>query len=337
MTDPAPEPGNADAQLALALAQCRAAMEPIVKDAQNEHHGYRYAKAETVIGICGPHMAKHGLSMVPKWSKLTETGEPGQHGQSYKVCVQYVILHAGGGQVPVGYDCVAVPGRGRPVDKVILGVRTELLSYAYRDALSIPRVDEYTPSAREDDSDDEHEPAPRDPGRVSIPAPPKPAEPTEPRKITGKDIAHKLVDTHSMTGQAAAEWVLAWGKAQPKRPDQDMLLSLYTDILARKPLADLMPVDDKEDGKITADDIDAAISPPKAGWSDEPGEQDPFMQVVETFRDMNPVPAMTRDEVIKFVQKYSDKCALDTKFNAAAEPRIIKWLHEQVKAGKCKP
>ncbi|MBK8246429.1 MAG: ERF family protein [Gemmatimonadetes bacterium] len=140
------------AALYAALAKAQGDARSVAHDARNEHHQFNYTSAEAIIRDTRKPLSDNGLSLIRSKCECVVTDGGGVLVKSW-----FILTHAEGGSHEVYMELPAIEGKGRPIDKAILGVQTSLLGYVLRDLLLAPRgLGEEEVSARDDR---DHEPA----------------------------------------------------------------------------------------------------------------------------------------------------------------------------------
>lgn len=130
-----------------ALARAQDAAEDVEKRAKNQHHDYKYASAEAIIGA-KHSLNKEGLTLLP----ISADYEQGKLEAGWAdLRRSYWLTHESGARLIVTQVWPFQPSRGRPWDKAVAAALTSSLAYAYRDILGLSRVDE---SGSIDDRDD---------------------------------------------------------------------------------------------------------------------------------------------------------------------------------------
>jgi hypothetical protein len=146
--EPTTQPPLTDPQAQLHQALARAVLdsEAVHKASKNKHHNYTYASSEHVLLTAREAMSNNGLAMVCVSFFIDLEHE--------KVVGTYELVHQAGGSLGLGkHDIPYVITKGRPIDKAVLGARTELLAYVARDTLLLPRLDANDDVSGRDDSD----------------------------------------------------------------------------------------------------------------------------------------------------------------------------------------
>lgn len=132
--------GTPEQMIALfaALADARLEVEPVSKDGQTKgSQAYKFASAQAILGLGGPLLAKHGLSLMPKSSNFDEP-----HMMLYR---EWHLLHRAGGRerlesmTPV--VCTQWSNSSQPIDKAMAAAMTVNHRFMMRDLLAIPAVD----------------------------------------------------------------------------------------------------------------------------------------------------------------------------------------------------
>jgi hypothetical protein len=143
-----------------AIARATARAQPVGKDAENEHHRYRYASAESLIEEARTPLALEGLCVIPTWDYAMRDALGGGKQEHFAdVTVIYRVGHADGGSLTFRARTPAIRDRGRPEDKAVATALTYNLGYFLRGLLMLPRVDADHDVDQRDDRD--YEPAAR--------------------------------------------------------------------------------------------------------------------------------------------------------------------------------
>lgn len=148
-SEPAPIMG---VNLAIALHKAQKSIAHVGKDARNDFGNYDYASSEHMIASCRAALLNHDLVLSASPSPRMIYEMPGS---SDKDCViascGFVLVHVESGEsAEFCYNIPAITGKGRPLDKAVLGAWTTTLSYFLRDLLLIPRQDENEINKRDD-------------------------------------------------------------------------------------------------------------------------------------------------------------------------------------------
>lgn len=181
------------ASVAAGLVTARRAVQSVEKDSKNEHHGYKYASAESMMteGLRVLNEAGMSFSCV-SWvvvqierprSIATESGAVETVIESVpRLRCTFLLIAEDGACVSSTTDNAVVPGKGRPEDKAEFGVLTEAYAYALRGWLGIPREDErISVSGRDDTGAEPARPGPRRGPPAARPlAPPAPVNDAPP-------------------------------------------------------------------------------------------------------------------------------------------------------------
>jgi len=141
--------------IAGALLEAQRSAEAVTKSSKNKHHGFNYASAESMIAGCRDHLHTACLAVYGGDQEVVEVGS------AFVLRASYVVSHESGASVLYQRDLVFEAGKGRPLDKALLGAATESLGYFLRDLLLIPRQ-EVDVSGRDDSK---HAPRKPSPGR----------------------------------------------------------------------------------------------------------------------------------------------------------------------------
>jgi hypothetical protein len=179
-----PEPKTS---LASALLAAQSALPSVGKDSKNSFHHYAYTSSEAMIGACRAALHSAGLVLRRSGWKFDGTADGGV------VTSQFILsCPASGENVTDEVGWVAIPEKGRPVDKALASALTASLNYFLRDLLMVPREEESEMDRRDDTKFEPRKAAPAPAARQtqqeaprSIPAPkaapvsPKAAEPAK--------------------------------------------------------------------------------------------------------------------------------------------------------------
>lgn len=147
-----------------ALLKAQQKLRTLLKDAENTHHGFTYVSADAAVNQAREALHEFGLvPVVVDGPRLTvlDLGrvgpvDAGRTSPLVEVTMTIALRHAESGeQIKVRRSLVAEPGKGRPLDKAILGAETAMIGYWIRGLLFVPRFDKKTdPSARDDEDFD---------------------------------------------------------------------------------------------------------------------------------------------------------------------------------------
>lgn len=143
------------ANLEQALSAAQREVQALFKDGTNDHHKYPYTTSESIIDRGRVWLAKHGLALEETAAVVNlESRPPTVH-------TRYRLSHESGtSKSDYESSWPAIEGKGRPLDKIVAGVRTTALAYALRGVLLIPRSDEIAEVHARDDRD--YDPPPRE-------------------------------------------------------------------------------------------------------------------------------------------------------------------------------
>lgn len=153
--------------LAAALLEAQRDVKAMFKEGDNKHHHFNYTTMEQLIDESRRILNDHGLTLSQLGVHIQSmTGAGGV--QHPVVSSTLVLAHESGEAITFKRDSPAVEGKGRPVDKASFGALTQILGYAGRDLLLIPRDDDMASIDRRDDrGHDPEEPAVAVPRSVS--------------------------------------------------------------------------------------------------------------------------------------------------------------------------
>lgn len=147
------------AQASIRGAAHNAAVKHDTKDSRGNVTGsrtvYTYTSSESLIAAAREALTGAGLCVISEgWRAFPRVEDGGLWHEQ-----QFLVVHTSGAVWrPAAVSLPAIEGRGRPIDKAMLGVDTTLHGYFLRSLLQIDRPDtEEEISARNDDG---HEPAP---------------------------------------------------------------------------------------------------------------------------------------------------------------------------------
>jgi len=140
-------------KIATALLQAQKTAEAVGKSSRNTFAKFNYASAESMIAECREALHGAGLSLIghDQEAITLETGEP-------ILRASYILLHESGESMRIRRDLPIVVGKGRPMDKALLGAATETLGYLIRDLLLVPRQE--TDVSGRDDTERRSKPKP---------------------------------------------------------------------------------------------------------------------------------------------------------------------------------
>jgi len=137
-----PEPKTS---LASALLAAQSALPSVGKDSKNSFHHYNYTSSEAMIGACRAVLHGAGLVLRRAGWKFDGTAEGGV------VTSQFILsCPVSGESVTDEVGWVAIPEKGRPIDKALAGALTASMGYYLRDLLLVPREDENEMDKRDD-------------------------------------------------------------------------------------------------------------------------------------------------------------------------------------------
>ena len=137
-----PEPKTS---LASALLAAQSALPSVGKDSKNSFHHYAYTSSEAMIGACRAALHSAGLVLRRSGWKFDGTADGGV------VTSQFILsCPASGESVTDEVGWVAIPEKGRPIDKALASALTASLNYFLRDLLMVPREEESEMDKRDD-------------------------------------------------------------------------------------------------------------------------------------------------------------------------------------------
>lgn len=123
--------------LTLALLEAQRRISAVARDSTNQHHKYQYVAAETMILEAKRILNECGLVLTRTASSVVVDGA------MVSVLMTYLLEHPeSGAERHYTQEVPAVEGKGRPIDKAVLGTQTTAWSYFLRDLLLIARGDE---------------------------------------------------------------------------------------------------------------------------------------------------------------------------------------------------
>lgn len=164
------QPFSQTASIANAISCIMAELQPVVKQGENKFHGYKYARAQDILQMLTPLLARHGLVIFQ-----TECSRQLFDGDAViAVTYEFTIAHISGAVWPdrprqTGV-CRARDSKGGLDDKAVNKCHTAARKYFLLALFQIPTEDM--------DDADAHETGgkPREPSRRIIPAEAKPPE-----------------------------------------------------------------------------------------------------------------------------------------------------------------
>jgi hypothetical protein len=131
--------------LASALLAAQQALPSVGKDSKNSFHHYNYTSSEAMIGAC--RAVLHGAGLVLRRAGWKFEGTP----EGGMVTSQFILTHSDSGEaVTDEVAWLAIPEKGRPVDKALASALTASLNYFLRDLLMVPREEESEMDKRDD-------------------------------------------------------------------------------------------------------------------------------------------------------------------------------------------
>jgi hypothetical protein len=282
-----------------ALAAARLEIQGAAHDAKNDFHGYKYTSAEEVIDVCTKGLAKHGVSLIPMDFAI---GEP--KGDATLLKTQWMLCHEGG-QVPIEREFVAIPGKGRPLDKAILGANTTLYAYILRDICGLKRPESKDDVSGRDDTSYTPPPATR--------AKPAPKAESRTRKFDKKELL-SAINKRGWSKEHATKFMADWQTSlgKPATPtqrkalilaieagDHDLKYAATEEGKAAGGISDVGPPD-------TSDVGPAADSPYQQVLLNQCKDRDVADQVlideVQAFCDQNELGKFTKDTPVQVLQ-----------------------------------
>lgn len=133
-------------KLAAALVAAQKEARAVGLDGNNAHHGYRYAKAESIIDEGRITLSANGLAVIAtSWSMALQANDVPC------VSVDYLVLHDSGECMALSMSTPAIEGKGRPIDKAACAALTTNLAYVLRGLLLLPRDDDAAAIDQRDD------------------------------------------------------------------------------------------------------------------------------------------------------------------------------------------
>jgi hypothetical protein len=217
---------NIPQKLATALVAAQKDARAVALDGDNKHHGYRYAKAESIIDEGRITLSANGLAVVQTSWSLTLQGNDIPH-----VSVDYLVLHDSGECMALSMSTPAIEGKGRPIDKAACAALTTNLAYVIRGLLLLPRDDDAAAIDQRDDRT--YEPRPRDERpSATAPAEPPPAQPpADPEAEEAKTFAALIRECGRTGDLAELERLPAKIKASNFRKDlYQRLVVVYNEV-----------------------------------------------------------------------------------------------------------
>lgn len=143
--------------IAAALLVAQKALKNVEKGSKNEYHGYDYTSADDMIKCAREALHTAGLTFQMQHHDLLPMPEIAAVFADPEVPPfifvrsHFRLEYASTGEFRLyQFDLPAIPEKGRPLDKAILGCMTTSTSYALRDLLQIPREDPDEVSRRDD-------------------------------------------------------------------------------------------------------------------------------------------------------------------------------------------
>lgn len=137
--------------IAAALLQAQKSAEAVGKTSRNEFAKFNYASAESMIAECRGALHDAGLAVFCKTRKIEEAAGMPVLTSTYVLLLDTDVQAQtyAGSSVEMEHQIPIVEGKGKPMDKAMLGAATESLGYFLRDLLLIPRQ-EVDVSGRDD-------------------------------------------------------------------------------------------------------------------------------------------------------------------------------------------
>lgn len=129
--------------IAAALLVAQKAAEAVGKTSRNEFAKFNYASAESMIAECRGALHEAGLVVVGGDQDLWVSD-----GETVLIS-DFHVIHESGETLKCVRKLPVCVGKGKPLDKAMLGAATESLGYFLRDLLLIPRQ-EVDVSGRDD-------------------------------------------------------------------------------------------------------------------------------------------------------------------------------------------
>ena len=312
-----------------ALAQARAAMTPLVKDAENNFHNYRYTSADTMIGSGSRCLAAHGLSLIVTSAEIV-TQENGDK----TLRSVLTLTHSDGGVCTIGpCDMPVLPDKGRPLDKALCSARTVGLAYCYRDLLGIERPDSDDDIAGRDDTSFAPTRRKAPPARTKIAggSPPPDTKPRAPRTSPlAKQLQLAMVAELKVSAAAATREIIKWGEQFGGRPtDEDLQIAIQmvgegTHLMDSRPIA-------KQD----IDDALGDIGRPQQ-MTPEPRAKAAggysYHQIIAQFSDKYPA---CKDALVS-IGDFCDRVGLG-EFNDDMNGKVLRLISDSIEQGKCRP
>lgn len=148
------EPTSLASALALAQSNARA----VFKDAKNDHHGYKYADAESIIEESRTAISTvPGLSVSQTATEIVWLPIPIEYKNESNVRALArcsITSRFGAEREQSSREWPVLEQKGRPFDKAVAGALTTALAYALRDLLLLPRDDDFAKEDRMDRRND---------------------------------------------------------------------------------------------------------------------------------------------------------------------------------------
>lgn len=147
---------TAPSKIAAGLLIAQKALEEVTKNAQNEYHDYAYTSADEMIRVSRKalhaggltvSMTGHDLEVLPEIQAIfTDDNIP----PFIFLNAHFRLEHESGETRDYTFQLPAIPEKGRPLDKAILGCLTTCTGYFLRDLMQIPREDSNDVDKRND-------------------------------------------------------------------------------------------------------------------------------------------------------------------------------------------
>ncbi|MFA6166999.1 MAG: ERF family protein [Gemmatimonadaceae bacterium] len=221
---------NIPQKLATALVAAQKDARAVALDGDNKHHGYRYAKAESIIDEGRITLSANGLAVVQTSWSLTLQGNDIPH-----VSVDYLVLHDSGECMALSMSTPAIEGKGRPIDKAACAALTTNLAYVIRGLLLLPRDDDAAAIDQRDDRT--YEPTPHADyvrgqlDKLQAPTDQPPAKPADPEAEEAKTFAALIRECGRTGDLAELERLPAKIKASNFRKDlYQQLVVVYNEV-----------------------------------------------------------------------------------------------------------
>lgn len=136
--------------VAAALVKAQGEIRAVEKDSKNNHHNYKYASADDLVGEARQALGKADLALLQAGWRMEH---PAEHDAPSRIVVTYLLVHTSGHVLRFCTSTPIIPDKGRPEDKAEATALTYNLGYTVRGLLLIPRSDEGADVDRRDDKE----------------------------------------------------------------------------------------------------------------------------------------------------------------------------------------